>query len=133
MRTYSREDFFAAKAEWADFDEVWRPYRQLAAERGMLYPPSGTRWDSWEDEEPSQRAILYRAICDTPKALTRIIGASRSWSEVVRKVIADVDRRREDADFAERQDDWDRQDQLTPPEALHLLAGILDRIRDSAA
>ena len=133
MRTYSREDYQAAMRAWSDFGPEWDRYRRVAAERGMLFPPSGSRFDSWEDQEPSQRAIVYRAIEDTPSALLDTIGRSRSWSEVVRRVMADVDRRREDADLAERQIEWDRQYEITPHESVQTLAAILDRIKDSAA
>src|SRR5690349_9977420 len=102
MRTYSRADFLAAKDAWRDFDDAdWRPFRERAAERGMLYPPSGSRFDSWEDPKPSQRAILYRAIVDTPEALMDAINECRSWSEVVAKILADLYDRREYARMAD--------------------------------
>src|SRR5690242_12422423 len=100
MRTYSRDAFLEAKALWGagEFGPEWLFYRQVAADRGFIYPPEGTRWDSWEDAEPSQRAMVYRAIQDTPKALTEVIRQSGSWSEVVRKLLAGRDSRREDVD-----------------------------------
>ena len=133
MRTYSRADFEAAQRAWESFGPAWHFYRQLAADRGMLYPPSGSKWDSWEDSDPSQRAIIYRAIEDTPRALVDVIKSSRSWSEVVRKLMADLDRRREDADLREKDDEWERRDELTPHQALQSINDILGRIKDSAA
>lgn len=133
MRTYSREAFLEARRAWAegDFGSEWQFYRQLAADRGFIYPPEGTKWDSCEDEEPSQRAIVYRAIADTPRALTEIIGQSHSWHDVVRKLMADVDRRREDADLEERQVAWDHREDPTPREATLSLKQILNRIAES--
>ncbi len=135
MRTFSRETFVESKAAWeaGEFSKEWEPYRAQAAERGFIYPPEGSRWDLWEDEEPSQRAIIYRAIEDTPRALTTAIGQSRSWFEVVRKLMADLERRREDADLAERELEWNSQYEPTPRQSTRLLADILGRIRDSAA
>jgi len=134
MRTFSGETYRESQAAWkaGEFSKEWQPYRNLAASRGFIYPPEGSKWDSWEDEEPSQRAIVYRAMQDTPEALAKIIGQSRSWFEVVRKLMADLDRRREDADFAERQIEWDRQDEPAPREATQTVADILRRIGESA-
>lgn len=90
QRAYRREDLEAAADAWADFtDPVWRHVRQLAADRGMLYPPAGTRWDEREDPKPSQRAIVYAALEDRPRATARIVARSRTWAEVVRRILAD--------------------------------------------
>lgn len=130
MRTYSRADFLAAKEAWdKDFDYgEWGPFREAAAERGMLYPPSGRVTDSWEDPKPSQRAILYRAIVDTPDTLMDAINESRTWSEVVGKVFRDMEIRREDADLQERDAAWDRRQYRGPMESI---ATIFGRVRDS--
>lgn len=131
MRTYSREDFLAAKAAWADYAPEWGPFRQLAAHRGMLYPPSGSKWDSWEDPQPSQRAIIYRSIEDTPNAVREAIAQSRSWSDVVRKLMADVDRRREDADLEERQAAWDKDDGTSRRGRMERIGEFLQKVTDS--
>lgn len=128
MRTYSREQFLAAKAAWDDFDREWEPYRVEAAERGMLFPPSGSKFDSWDDPKPSQRAILYRAIQDTPETLMDAIHESRSWSEVVRRVMADMHDRREYVQMAEEDAAWDRRQYRGPMEPL---GAIFQRVRDS--
>lgn len=80
VRTFSREDVQAANAAWVEggFDPRWQAFRELASGRGILYPPSGTKRDSWEDDAPSQRAILWRAIDETPELLRRCILRSRS-------------------------------------------------------
>ena len=128
MRTYSREQFLAAKAAWDDFDREWEPYRVEAAERGMLFPPSGSKFDSWEDPKPSQRAIIYRAIADTPATLIDAIRESRSWSEVIGKVFRDMEVRREDVELQERDAAWDRRQYRGPMESIGAIVG---RVRDS--
>lgn len=95
MRTFSRAQWEEADAAWSDFSPEWTPFRDLARQRGMLYPPSGSRWDSPEDAQPSQRAIVVRAIRDTPKALRRVIAASTSWSQVVARLVEAMARLRE--------------------------------------
>ena len=128
MRTYSRADFEAAREAWSDYGPEWQFYRQIAADRGMLYPPSGSKFDSWEDPKPSQRAIIYRAIADTPATLVDAIRESRSWSEVIGKVFRDMEIRREDADLQERDAAWDRRQYRGPMESI---ATIFGRVRDS--
>jgi hypothetical protein len=118
--TVSRETWLAASAAWqaGEFDEAtWRDVRKAAAERGMLFPPAGTRHDDIGDAHPSQRIIVYRAIDSTPERLMAAIGRARSWSDVVNELIrasntdrteaelADIadEQRREAARFTERQ------------------------------
>ena len=95
MRTFSRADWDEAEAAWSDFSDEWQPFRELALRRGILFPPSGTKWDSWEDDSPSQRAILIRAIRETPELLKRCIGRSSSWREVVANLTGERDEWRE--------------------------------------
>ena len=128
MRTFSRDQWTEAQALWDDghFSEEWKPYRHAAAMRGMLYPPAGDQFDSWEDDEPSQRAMLIRAIRETPSLLNAAIGHSKSWGEVVAYVLR-------------RRDEW--RDELayrkpvlldpTPSQATHSIKAILDRIGNS--
>ncbi len=99
VRTFSRARWEEAAAAWTagEYSEEWTPFRELAAKRGMIYPPAGSRWDSWEDDQPSQRAILIRAIRDTPALLTRTIMASSSWSEVVDHLFGAIAEWREEA------------------------------------
>jgi len=133
MKTYSRDAFLEAKQLWltGDFSLEWEPFRRLAADRGFIYPPDGTRWDSWDDEEPSQRALLIRAIRETPSLLRSCIVDSRTWGEVVRKLLAGRDRMREDARFTARDDAWERSFEPTNHESTQILADILQRIHDS--
>lgn len=92
VRTFSRAAWQEAQAAWdaGEFSDEWPPFRELAARHGMLYPPAGTRWDSWEDDQPSQRAILVRAIRDTPTVLRACIERSSSWSQVIEMLIAAI-------------------------------------------
>lgn len=92
-RTFSRYDWMAARQAWddGDFSSEWAPFRALAADRGMIYPPTGTALDAWNAEEPAQRALIIRAIRDTPTLLRQSILSSRSWGEVVTKLIRQRD------------------------------------------
>ena len=131
MATFSRTTWHEADAAWRDgeFGSEWRRYRELAASRGFLYPPMGSRHDSWEDQEPSQRAIVYRAIEDTPKLLERCIGSSRSWSEVVERLIAAVGEWRDEIARREAEDRRRREaDDPTRRQAAESLGDILRRV-----
>lgn len=97
----------------------------------MIYPPFGTRWDSWEDEEPSQFALVARAHWDTPETLMEAIAASHSWGQVVGRLIRDLDGRRQEADLRERDDAWRRRDEPDGRQALQNIAAIVSLIRDS--
>lgn len=131
MRTFSRADLDKARALWADFSPEWEPYRKLAAAGGLIYPPSGTKWDSWDDNDPSQRALLIRAIRETPAATrTAIIGAP-SWSVVIRQLIAARDSHADTVRMAERDAEWER-GRFTDAQALRRLSDILAVIGDSA-
>lgn len=130
-RTYRREDVVESRRRWAEgeFDAAWQPYRTLAAGRGFIHPPAGSRHDSIDDEPPSQRAIVWRAIEDTPTLLRDAIRRSRNWGEVVRLLIAELDRRREDAGLAERDAAWEREQLPTRRQAAEHIASIFGRLR----
>ena len=136
FRTYTKAEFDAAQQLWADgdFSDEWRDVRHLAAMGGILWPPTGTNWDSWEDDEPSQRAMLIRAIRETPKLLDRCIVGARSWAEVIERLLRQRDewrdlRRLEDADEARRR--ADDPDAVGHDESVQTLAGILARIDEA--
>lgn len=132
-RTFRLEDLRAARSQWdaGEFSDEWRPWRKLAEEGGVIFPPEGTRWDSWDDDSPSQRAILIRAIRETPDLLRKSIVGARSWGEVVKRLTNGRDDMREDADLRDRDDRWERSDEITPREAVTTLGGIVNRIRES--
>lgn len=89
--TYTLEQIEEAKAAWDDFSDEWSPWRQMAATGpGIIYPPDGTKWDQWDDAHPSQRAMLIRAIRETPDLLRWAIRGvkSPSWSSVIERWLA---------------------------------------------
>ena len=98
---------------------------------GLIWPPDGTKWDSWEDDNPSQRAILIRAIRETPRLLDKCVVGARSWSDVIANLLKERDDWRVRNNFAARDQEWDRRDDITHREAVTALGSILQRIDDS--
>lgn len=134
MRTYGKADWDSAQDAWAqgDFASEWRDVRHRAAMRGMLYPPDGTKWDSWEDDSPSQRAMLIRALRETPALLFRAIEQSRSWFQVIAYITRQRDDWRHDAELRIRDDERrHREEQPDHIESAKSLAAIMRRIADS--
>ena len=129
MRTFARSDWNAAQQAWdeGEFSDEWRNVRHRAAMGGIIYPPSGSRWDSWDDDSPSQRAILIRAIRETPQLLDRCITGARSWSEVIDRLTRSRDEWRERLRL--EQQDYD--DDPDEREATVALARIIRRLGDS--
>ena len=129
-RTFRRDHWEAAQVAWKEgrFSDEWKPWRHEAAMRGIIYPPEGSRWDSWDDDDPSERAMLIRAIRETPNLLSRAIAARHSWAGVIAYVIRE-------------RDDWDaelaRSERATesgerdPHEATVALKRIIERIAAS--
>jgi hypothetical protein len=131
MRTFSRDQWTEAQAAWDDghFSDEWKAIRHQAAMRGILYPPDGDRFDSWEDDEPSQRAMLIRAIRETPSLLSAAVSRSKSWGEVIAYVIRRRDEWRDELNAKER----DREHRAEPERRSEVLSikAILNRIWDS--
>lgn len=134
-RTFSREAFLHSQQLWKDggFGPEWAFYRQRAADRGFIFPPTGSKYDSIEDDQPTQRAVVYRALDETPELLVRAISLARSWSNVVAVLLQGRDGMREDADLREKDIVWNRRDELQPRQALERLDSIFRKIKDSAA
>lgn len=132
MKTYSRSQWEEAQAAWLDFSDEWKAVRHQAAMRGILFPPAGDRYDSWEDDHPSQRAILIRAIRETPALLSKCVAWSRSWSEVIAKLTIARDEWRDDLAHADAYDRRRHEDD-TPShrEAVMSLGSILGRLEES--
>jgi hypothetical protein len=132
-RTFKREDLDRARAEWeaGKFSDEWDSFRALAWRGGLIFPPDGTRWDSWEDDEPSQRAMLIRAIRETPELLEKSIIGAGSWGIVIGRLLKGRDDMREEVLLAEKDDTWRRQDEPTGPQALRRLGEIVGRIQES--
>jgi hypothetical protein len=91
--TFSASDWRLAQEAWlaGEFGSEWDEARAAARSRGFIFPPSGSRHDDWDDEHPSQRAIVYRAIEESPRLLLRCVARSRSWSDVVRMLAGERD------------------------------------------
>jgi hypothetical protein len=130
VRTFLRAELDAANAAWAsgDFSPEWRTIRHKAAMGGLIYPPNGTKWDSWEDDSPSQRAMVIRAIRETPALLERCVVGARSWSHVIERLNGVRDEWRSDLDERERDEAYLRRDDPDHREAVTSLAAILERI-----
>lgn len=132
MRSYSKADWDRAQDEWRDFSDEWREVRHQAAMRGILFPPSGTKWDDWRDASPTQRAMLIRAIRETPVLLRAAVARSRSWSEVIDYLIGRRDEmRREVEEVEDREVLRARAAQPSHPEATMALGQIVQRIAES--
>ena len=134
MRTYSRADWLGSQQAWddGDFGYRWKTIRDIAAERGFIYPPSGSKHDDREVESPSQRAIVWRALEDNPRELERIVRRSRSWSQVVDLIIGLEERLRLDLTEREQVREWEESGEPTHRDAVMTLSQILGRIGDSA-
>lgn len=134
MRTYSRSDWNAALQAWDDgeFNDEWREVRHNAAMGGIIFPPAGTKWDSWEDDSPSQRAILIRAIRETPRLLDSCIVGAKSWSEVIGRLTTARDEWRAELDAKEREAERQRREENPDhEEAVMTLKSVMQRIADS--
>lgn len=130
MKTFGRETWETAQAAWTagEFSSEWRDLRHVMALNGAIFPPAGTALDSWDDDPPSQRAIIIRAIRDTPTLLRRCAIGCPSWSVLVVRLMRSVNEWREDVRRAEVDDD----DQPTHREAVQRISAIMSRIADSA-
>lgn len=129
-RTFSRDHWNAAQDAWkaGAFSDEWKEYRHEAAMRGIIYPPDGTKWDSWDDDDPSERAMLIRAIRETPNLLHRAIADRKSWAGVVAYIVRERDDWRAEQVRAERYAVTDEPDER---EAVVVLKRIMERIRES--
>lgn len=136
-RTFTREQLEASRAAWdaGEYGPEWRDWRHLAAMRsGIIDPPTGTRWDSWADDEPSERSLVVRAMREQPTALRAALTSGRchTWAQVVREVLQLRDRLADDADERAYQADAEKRDHgLTPSQATYRLAEILDVVGGS--
>lgn len=113
MRTYSRSDWLASRKAWDDggFGYRWQAIRSIAADRGFIYPPMGSPHDDRDAEQPSHRAVIWRALEDNPRQLEGIVRRSRSWKEVVDGIYGLEARLRLDADDEERIARWERDEE----------------------
>lgn len=129
MRTYSAAEWQAAQAAWVEgeFSAEWRELRHTMAMQGCIFPPAGSKWDSWEDEQPSQRAVLIRAIRETPALLTRCAKGARTWSQVIERLFRARDEWREQ--MRPRWEDEERgPDRRLPTHVAETLGPIADAL-----
>lgn len=133
MRTFDRETFLAARLAWetGEFGWQWQHFRRLAAERGYIFPPTGSRHDDRESAKPSQRAIVWAAIEENPTELERIVRRCRSWHQVVDQIIGMEARLAEDAGLTESDARWERDHRPTHREAAMSVGDILERLATS--
>src|SRR4051812_17297897 len=111
MRTYARTAFLEARRAWAEggVGPEWRWVYTLAVERGILYPPTGSRHDNRDAAQPTQRAIVYAALEENPTELRQILSRSSSWSQVVDRIFGMESRLVDGADLLDKDNAWDRE------------------------
>jgi hypothetical protein len=134
MRTFDRVTFLAARRAWdeGEFGWQWQHIRRIAADRGFIFPPEGTRHDNRDAASPSQRSIVWSAIEENPTELERIVRRSDSWNQVVDGIFGMERRLADDASFSESSAKWEREQLPTGREATSSIGSILKRIADSA-
>jgi len=136
-RTVSSEAWTASEESWVGYTDRWLPWsewRRYAAEEGdIIFAPRGTEFDQWDEDGPSERAIIVRAIRETPELLRhaiRVKGAP-SWAKVVAVLVQERDAIRSEARSHEEADRAQRSDEATPRQATYALKEILTIIDDS--
>lgn len=129
VRTFTRSDLDAARRAWdlGAFSAEWRDVRHKATLGGLIYPPAGSALDSWDDGILTQRAILIRAIRETPRLLEKCLIGAPSWHVVIARLTHARDEWRADNHESERDAEFHR-DRPTHREAVTSLAHILERI-----
>lgn len=131
-RTFSRADWDAAQRSWDGFSPEWRELRHVMALNGCIFAPSGTEWDSWEDDSPSQRAMLIRAVREQPSLLMRCARGAKSWQRLIERLLAERDDWR--AEVAEREAEALREraaERVADRRAMARVADVLATIQDS--
>lgn len=130
MRTYIRADLDAARLAWSDFGPEWRELRTLMADR-TIFPPFGSPTDDRDDAEPSQRAIIFRALDFRHASTLALARRSRSWGELIARILAEENGIRELTALDEREVAWHREQAPSARQATSTILGILERIWDS--
>lgn len=131
QRTYDRETWNRAMATWSAgrFGPEWAEWRLLASRSGIIFPPDGSPDDSWAAPRPSQRAMVIRAIRETPVLLRwalRQPGVD-TWGDVIEKLLEGRDRMALEAD--EREHEWNAVKRSRPPVRLgETLAVVMDSL-----
>jgi len=130
QRTYDHATYVRSRDAWdaGMFGAEWPDWRNIAGKAGIIFPPDGGPDDSWSDARPSQRAILIRAIRETPRMLRWALSRPgvESWGDVIGHLLRGRDGLAMDAD--RRELDWSevkRGDQPAP------IGSVLATIADS--
>ena len=127
---FTPEVYRAAMAAWdrGRFGPEWSDVRGMAARAGIIFPPDGDPDDSWAAEHPSQRAILVRAIRETPRLLRRAIEkpGARSWGDVVGRLL--LTRDRWDDAIDRHEEAWEATKAARPSAVADVLATIADSL-----
>lgn len=133
QRTYGRDTYIAARDAWdsGSFGPEWDDVRRLSWERGFPFPPLGSGGDDPDTEDPSQRAVVWQWLDARPQEVREIVGRSRSWGEVIDRLIGMRKRLQADADLSDREAEWERAERPTYHEAVSSIATIVGRIADS--
>ena len=133
MRTYTRSDLDAANRAWEEghFSAEWKDTRHFAAMGGLIFPPEGDRFDSWEDDSPSQRAMLIRAIRETPALLRSCLFGAPSWGVVLDRLLRGRDEWRERTREDEQARSWESREIPGPKEDAMALGRIVERLAAS--
>ena len=134
--TYSKAQWDDAQDAWArgEFSAEWDDWRKLAAKGpGIIWPPEGTPYDDWTADDPSQRALVIRAIRETPELLRWALTSTKraSWHAVLDRVLDGRDELRESRDIGADSERRARADETTPRQAVYSLKAIFDMVRDS--
>ena len=122
QRTYGAAEWRAAAAAWeaGDYGTEWLPYRDLARQHGMLYPPT-----------EAQRTVLWDAINEDPDLLRFSVTVATSWSGVLDRYLDERRAAREAADAAEAAYRQQKASYVTQQEAAKSLADIMQMLADS--
>ncbi len=134
--TYTRQQTLEAREAWGSFSAEWDAWTLMASRGpGIIFPPSGSVHDSSEDGHPSQRAIIVRAIRDTPDLLRWAIRGCKepSWSKVIERLLSGISEMREQVGLEVERDEQRPSLDPTPREAMQRLGDYLNIVKDSAA
>ncbi len=141
-RTFAKVTWDDAQAAWEtghffddDWKDEWEETRKLAAKEGdIIAAPVGTRWDRWDVEGPTQRAIIARAMDETPELLKYAIRAkgAPTWAKVVAFLVMGRDEIRGDIRREEHHDRTQKAERATPSQDAYSVGQIMTILKDSS-
>lgn len=108
MKTYSRDAFLRAKAEWVTYPgPLWAKAREACRE-WTIFPPSQEGQDWRDAPHPSQRVIVWFALEQRPRETMDIIRRAHSWSGVIDRIFAAESSIRRDIEWDEEAAELER-------------------------